>query len=250
MRGVLASSFVSLVVNRMIADALAARLALVEDRLRAACRRAGRVRDEVTLLAVTKTVSPDVAALLPALGILDLGESRPQELWRKAPLVPSSVRWHLIGHLQRNKIERTLPLVERMHSVDSVRLLTALEDTCRQASRTLPALLEVNASREANKHGFAPEEVPGLAPMLAELKHVRIEGLMTMAAYEEDAERTRPTFAALRTLRDRLAAALGRPLPHLSMGMSNDFDIAIEEGATIVRLGSVLFEGLPEGAEG
>src|SRR6185437_1779198 len=181
----------------MIADALAARLAVVEDRLAAACRRANRARDEVTLIAVTKTVSNEVAALLPALGILDLGESRPQELWRKAAMIEPPVRWHLIGHLQRNKIERTLPLIEYMHSVDSVRLLTALEDACRSASRTLPALLEVNASREANKHGFAPEDVPELASRLAKLKHVRIEGLMTMAAYEEEAERTRPTFAAL-----------------------------------------------------
>ena len=229
-----------------LSDALAA----VETRLTAACRRAGRARADVTLIAVTKTVSGEVAALLPDLGVHDLGESRPQELWRKAAVVPSSVRWHLIGHLQRNKIERTLPLVECIHSVDSVRLLAALEDACRQASRTLSVLLEVNASREANKHGFTPEEVPGLTPTLAELKHVRVEGLMTMAAYEEEAERTRPTFAGLRTLRDRLAAALGRPLPHLSMGMSNDFDIAVEEGATMVRLGSVLFEGLTGGSEG
>lgn len=222
---------------------LAEHLAVVEQRLRAACRRAGRERNEVTLIAVTKTVSAEVAALLPGLGVHDLGESRPQELWRKSAVV-KNVRWHLVGHLQRNKIERTLPLIERIHSVDSLRLLDALEAECRQASRTLPALLEINASREANKHGFTPEEVPGLAPRLAELKHVRIEGLMTMAAYEEDAERTRPTFAALRTLRDRLAAELGRPLPQLSMGMSNDFEIAVEEGATLVRLGTVLFEGI------
>jgi PLP dependent protein len=223
----------------MLADNLAA----VEERLRAACRRAGRARSEVTLVAVTKTVSAEVAALLPTLGVYDLGESRPQELWRKAAVVPP-VRWHLIGHLQRNKIERTLPLVERVHSVDSVRLLEALEEACRQASRSLPALLEVNASREASKHGFAPEEVAGLVGRLAEPRHVRIEGLMTMAAYEDDPERTRPTFAALRALRDRLSAELDRPLPHLSMGMSNDFEIAVEEGATLVRLGTVLFEGV------
>lgn len=223
---------------------IAANLAAVEVRLNAACRRAGRALSEVTLVAVTKTVSVEIAALLPELGVQDLGESRPQELWRKAAVVTSPVRWHLIGHLQRNKIERTLPLIERMHSVDSVRLLEALEEACRQGSRTLPAILEVNASREASKHGFAPEEVPALAARLAKLEHVRIEGLMTMAAYEDNPERTRPTFAALRTLRDRLAAELGRPLPHLSMGMSNDFEIAVEEGATLVRLGTVLFEGM------
>jgi hypothetical protein len=227
-------------------QSLADNLAVVEDRVLAACRRAGRSRGEVTLIAVTKTVSSEIAALLPALGVYDLGESRPQELWRKAAIVPPPVRWHLIGHLQRNKIERTLPLVACIHAVDSLRLLAALEDVGRQAARRLPVLLEVNASREASKHGFSPEEVPGLAARLAELQHVRVEGLMTMAAYEEEPERTRPTFAALRQLRDRLATELGRPLPQLSMGMSNDFEIAIEEGATLVRLGTVLFEGIAE----
>ncbi|MGH7169864.1 MAG: YggS family pyridoxal phosphate-dependent enzyme [Gemmataceae bacterium] len=228
--------------RQRIADNLAA----VEERLGAACRRVGRARSEVTLVAVTKTVSAETAALLPSLGVHDLGESRPQELWHKAAVISAPVRWHLIGHLQRNKIERTLPLIERIHSVDSVRLLDALEATEAACGRTepLPILLEVNASREASKHGFAPEDVPRLAGRLAELKHVRVEGLMTMAAHEDDAERTRPTFAALRALRDRLSAEMGRPLPHLSMGMSNDFEIAIEEAATLVRLGTVLFEGI------
>jgi pyridoxal phosphate enzyme (YggS family) len=226
---------------------IAENLAAVEERLSAACRRAGRARGEVTLVAVTKTVSADIAALLPGLGIHDLGESRPQELWRKTAVVPL-VRWHLIGHLQRNKIERTLPLVSRIHSVDSLRLLRALETAAETLAqpRPLPALLEINASREASKHGFAPQEVDELAAALAVLKYVRVDGLMTMAAYEDDPERTRPTFAALRELRDRLAAAVRRPLPQLSMGMSNDFEIAVEEGATLVRLGTVLFEGIAE----
>jgi pyridoxal phosphate enzyme (YggS family) len=222
---------------------LAERLAEVEERLSAACRRAGRVRGEITLVAVTKTVSAATAALLPGLGVVDLGESRPQELWRKAAVI-SGVRWHLIGHLQRNKIERTLPLIERIHSVDSIRLLEALEKACQQVGCTLPALLEVNASGEASKSGFAPKEVPDLAEAVAKLHYVRIDGLMTMAAHEEHVEKTRPTFAALRALRDQLANKLGRALPHLSMGMSNDFEIAVEEGATMVRLGTVLFEGV------
>jgi pyridoxal phosphate enzyme (YggS family) len=234
---------------------LASRLAALEQRLEAACRRAGRARDEVTLVAVTKTVSPAIAALMPALGVLDLGESRPQELWRKAEALGAApVRWHLIGHLQRNKIERTLPLVCCIHSVDSLRLLEALEracPSCRPAGSHLDVFLEVNASREANKHGFAPEEVAGLGPALLPLKHLRVVGLMTMAAYEEDPERCRPTFAAVHQLRDRLREAVGsvHPLHHLSMGMSNDFEVAIEEGATLVRLGTVLFEGMDEGVE-
>jgi PLP dependent protein len=226
---------------------LAERLNAIEQRLGAACRRAGRQRGEVTLVAVTKSATVEAAALLPGLGVPDLGESRPQELWRKAAALPDSVRWHLIGHLQRNKVERTLPLVRLIHSVDSLRLLAALEQEAATRRQTLPVLLEVNASREAGKHGFAPEEVPGLAPHLAALGHVRVVGLMTMAALAEDPERARPTFAALRRLRDHLRAALGpgQPLEHLSMGMSNDFEVAVEEGATLVRLGSALFEGLP-----
>jgi pyridoxal phosphate enzyme (YggS family) len=228
---------------------LADRLAAVEGRLHAACARAGRPRAAVTLVAVTKTVPAAVAGLLPGLGVRDLGESRPQELWRKAATLAADVRWHLVGHLQRNKVERTLPLVHRLHSVDSLRLLQAVEAACSAAPppvRPLPVLLEVNASREAAKHGFAPEEMPALAAAVAGLRHVRVDGLMTLAAYEEDPERCRPTFAALRELRDRLRERLGpgHPLEHLSMGMSNDFEVAVEEGATLVRLGTVLFEGL------
>jgi PLP dependent protein len=227
--------------------ALEERLAAVNERLEAACRRAGRARDEVRLVAVTKTVSAEVAALLPGLGVVDLGESRPQELWRKAEVLPpGGVRWHLIGHLQRNKVERTLPFVHLIHSVDSVRLLDALEQEAARREMTVSVLLEVNASGEANKHGFTPEEVPGLAPRLAAPGRVRVVGLMTMAALGTTPEQARPTFAALRRLRGRLRAELGdrHALKHLSMGMSNDYEAAVEEGATLVRVGSALFEGL------
>jgi PLP dependent protein len=228
---------------------LAGRVQAVEERLRAACRRAGRDRAAVTLVAVTKTVGPEVASELVRLGVAHLGESRPQELWRKAAALPPSVHWHLVGHLQRNKVERTLPLVELIHSVDSLRLLTALEEEAARQGRTVPILLEVNASGEASKHGFAPEEVPGLVAHLAGLRHVRVRGLMTMAAPLDDPQDCRPTFATVRALRDRLRGEVGPPhaLEHLSMGMSNDFEVAVEEGATLVRLGSVLFEGLEGG---
>jgi pyridoxal phosphate enzyme (YggS family) len=227
--------------------ALTERLAAVDDRVAAACRRAGRARDEVRLVAVTKSVSAEVAALLPGLGVVDLGESRPQELWRKAEVLPPGpIRWHLIGHLQRNKVERTLPLVQLIHSVDSLRLLDALEQEAAERQFTVPVLLEVNASREANKHGFAPKELPGLAPRLAVQGRVRVAGLMTMAALDELPEKARPTFAEVRRLRDRLRTELGdvHALEHLSMGMSNDYEVAVEEGATLVRVGSALFEGL------
>ncbi len=223
--------------------ALADRLAAVDARIAAACQRAGRQRSAVGLVAVTKTVSARVAAVLPELGVPDLAENRPQELWRKAAAVPNA-RWHLVGHLQRNKIDKTVPLVVLVHSVDSVRLLNALDAFGRERGSPVPVLLEVNCSREATKGGFAPEEVPALGDKLAPLAGVRVDGLMTMAAHHDDPENCRPTFAELRGLRDQLRAATGLPLPHLSMGMSNDFEVAVEEGATLVRIGTTIFEGL------
>jgi PLP dependent protein len=218
------------------------RLGAVEERLQMACRRAGRARSEVTLVAVTKTVSAELAADLPQLGVFDLGENRPQELWRKAALLPP-VRWHLIGHLQRNKVEQTLPLVYSIHSIDSERLLTTVEETAAKQRRRVPVLLQVNVSGEASKHGFTPDEVLRLVPRLAELRQAQVRGLMTMAPLEDDPERCRPGFAGLRQVRDRLQRELGdtHEMRELSMGMSNDFEVAIEEGATLVRLGSVLF---------
>lgn len=226
---------------------LADRLAKVEEQLTAACQRSGRPREAVTLVAVTKTVSADVARSLLGLGVRDLGESRPQELWHKAEvLAPENPRWHLIGHLQRNKVEKTLPLVHAIHSVDSLRLIHTLEVEAGKLGRRVPILLEVNASREEQKHGFKPEELPALIEELNKLRHLHVTGLMTMAALETDPEQCRPTFALLRRLRDELRPGLAdvHDLRELSMGMSHDFEVAIEEGATMVRLGTILFEGI------
>ncbi|HEX4609211.1 MAG TPA: YggS family pyridoxal phosphate-dependent enzyme [Urbifossiella sp.] len=224
---------------------LADRLASVRDRIASAARRSGRDPAAVTLVAVTKTVPPAVAGVVTEFGVLDLGESRPQELWKKAAAVPVA-RWHLIGHLQRNKLDRTIPLVSLVHSVDSDRLLSALDAFGRARSSPVPVLLEVNCSREEAKGGLRPEDVvPALAETLASRTGVEVRGLMTMAAYSDDPETARPVFAELRHLRDRLRAATGLPLPDLSMGMSGDFEVGVEEGATHVRVGSTLFEGLP-----
>ena len=222
---------------------LADRLAAVRARIADACRRGGRDPAQVTLVAVTKTASPQVAAIAFGLGMHDLGESKPQELWKKAAAVPAA-KWHLIGHLQRNKIDRTVPLVTLIHSVDSVRLLDALDAFGRKRNGPAPVLLEVNCSREAAKGGFSPEEVPALSDSLMSLTGVSVRGLMAMAPYHDDPRRCRPVFAELRDLRDRVRTATGLELPHLSMGMSNDFEIAVEEGATLVRIGTTLFEGL------
>ena len=221
---------------------LAERVAGVRSRIAAACARVGRV-DDVVLVAVTKSVSVRVAALLPELGVNDSGESRPQELWKKAAAIPST-RFHLIGHLQRNKLDKTVPLCALLHAVDSERLLLAANEFGVKRGTPVEVLLEVNCSREEAKGGFTPDSIPALADTLVSLVGVRVDGLMTMAAYSDDPESARPTFAELRALRDSLHTRSGLPLPHLSMGMSGDFEVAVEEGATLVRVGSTLFEGL------
>lgn len=208
-----------------------------------ACRKGGREPSAVTLVGVTKTVSPEVARLAFELGLTDLGESKPQELWKKSEAVPE-VRWHLIGHLQRNKIDRTVPIAALIHSVDSLRLLEALDAFGRKRGSPVPVLLEVNCSREESKGGFAPAELPAISERAMSLPGVSLQGLMTMAAFHDDPALCRPAFAELRELRESLRKSTGLPLPHLSMGMSNDYPVAVEEGATLVRIGTTLFEGL------
>jgi pyridoxal phosphate enzyme (YggS family) len=226
---------------------LADRVAAVRGRIAAACARAGRDPAEVTLVAVTKTVSPRVVAVMPELGVPDLGENRPQELWRKAEAVKHlSVRWHLIGHLQRNKVERTLPLVQVIHSIDSLRLARTVAEDGTRCGCHPTTLLQVNVSREEQKHGFDPDELLTIQSDLARLP-LNVVGLMGMAAYADDPERARPTFVELRQFRDRLQRDWNRDgfrITQLSMGMSGDFEVAIEEGATLVRIGTTLFEGL------
>lgn len=222
---------------------LTCRVTGVSERITAACERVGRSVGDVTLVGVTKTASVRAARMLSHLGVSDLGESRPQELWQKATAIPAA-RWHMIGHMQRNKLEKTLPLCVLLHSVDSDRLLAAVNEFGVKRGVPVPVLLEVNCSREDAKGGFAPEVIPALADTLSSLAGVRVDGLMTMAAYSDDPELARPTFAELRGLRTDLRRRTGLPLPHLSMGMSGDFEVGVEEGATLVRVGSTLFEGL------
>jgi pyridoxal phosphate enzyme (YggS family) len=232
-----------------LSERLKDNVAEVRRRMAAAAARAGRRAEDVRLVGVTKYVGPEVIRALVAADCCDLGESRPQQLWeRAAELRDLSIRWHLIGHVQRNKVERTLPLVAMIHSVDSLRLAEAIDAAADKLDRTVPVLLEVNISREPAKHGFAAEEIEPLLPKLIALAHIEIRGLMCMAGLEGGGDEARRDFAALRTLRDRLQARCPATvrLDELSMGMSGDYEIAIEEGATIVRVGSALFEG-PEG---
>ena len=226
---------------------IAENLARVRDRIADAAQAVGRDPASIRLVAVSKYVDAATAAELVAAGCADLGESRPQELWDKAASPQlAGVHWHLIGRLQRNKVRRTLPLVDLIHSVDSERLLAAIDEQAAALETTSRVLLEVNCTGEAAKQGFAPDEVRRLLPALGKLSHLRVEGLMTMAPLEGDLADARAAFAALRTLRDELAPACppAVSLNELSMGMSGDFEAGIAEGATIVRIGSLLFEGV------
>lgn len=223
-------------------------LSRVREAIAEAVARAGRDPETVKLVGVTKYVGPDVVRALVGAGLCDLAESRPQQLWDKAAaLADLPIHWHQIGHVQRNKVRRTLPLVAMVESVDSERLAVAIDQAAEELRLRVPVLLEVNISGEAAKHGFAPAELEAALPGLAALQHVEVRGLMGMAGLDGDLGDARREFAALRDLRDRLQPGCPRELAlsELSMGMSADFEIAIEEGATIVRVGSALFEGLP-----
>jgi len=227
-------------------DRIRENLAAVRGRIAAAAARSGRDPGSVTLVAVTKRNPPAMVRPLVDLGVEDLGENYPQELWGKAEaLAGLPVRWHLIGHLQGNKARKTLPMVRIIHGVDSLKLLRALDGLAPTLADPPPAAcLQVNASGEDSKHGWDPDAILGDAEAIAACRRVPVLGLMTIAGYGTTNEEARPTFARLRELRDRLRAATGLGLPFLSMGMSGDYEAAIEEGATHVRVGSALFEGV------
>jgi hypothetical protein len=234
-------------------ETIASNLAAVRQRLAAAARRAGRSPEEITLVAVTKTVLPTLL-LAYELGLRDFGENRVQEAEAKiASARPQAVdiRWHLVGHLQTNKAKAAVELFDFIHSVDSLHLAEALDRRAQAAGQRLPVLLEVNVSGEPSKSGFAvagaepaaPWEalLPAVEQILA-LPHLDVQGLMTIAPLASDPEQARPYFRALRELRDELQQRfLQVAWRHLSMGMTDDFEVAIEEGATMVRLGRAIF---------
>ena len=217
------------------------RYAVILKRIRAACDRAGRYPASVQLLAVSKTQQPDDVAAVAALGIDTFGENRVQEARGKIPLCSSRLHWHLIGHLQSNKAREAVHLFEMIHSVDSLRMLETLDRFAADEGRSLPVCLEVNVSGERSKFGLSPEQLQTTVEAANKLFNVEIVGLMTIPPIAENPEEARPFFRALRELRDRLSAESGLALPELSMGMSHDFEIAIEEGATWIRLGTLLF---------
>ena len=210
-------------------------LAQVRERMAAACARAGRAPNEVTLVGVSKGFPAEAVAEAHAAGLRDLGENRVREAAGKIELLAARgvrPRWHLIGHLQRNKAKTAVELFGIIHSVDSVRLAQALS---RRAHESVPILLEVNVAQEAGKFGFAPEEVTSALSTIEALPNLDVRGLMTVAPLTDDPERVRPVFRRLRELRD------AHGLQELSMGMTGDFEVAIEEGATLIRVGRAIF---------
>ncbi len=218
----------------------------VQGKIIAACVRSGRDAQAVQIIGVTKTHGPDVVREALEAGLNVLGENKVQEAAWKVPECPGQAQWHLIGHLQRNKVRAALELFSVIHSVDSLRLLEEIE-RCAEACGARPEiLLEVNTSGEASKFGLAPEAVPEVVERALECRQITLTGLMTMAPFTLEPESVRPCFRALRELRDELESLYGISLPNLSMGMSGDYEIAVEEGASWLRLGTVLFGERPK----
>jgi len=206
-----------------------------------AARRAGREPSMVELIAVSKTHPPEMIREAMEAGQEAFGENRVQEAMIKIPSLPGILQWHLIGHLQSNKIRKALPLFQLIHGVDSVELARDMDRIAGETGTHPRVLLEVNVSGEASKHGFSPESLEKELLALLAMPRLQVEGFMTMAPLAAESESSRPYFEALRELRDRMAIMAGIPLDTLSMGMSGDYRVAVEEGATLVRVGSAIF---------
>ena len=227
-----------------MAESIQDRLLRVQERIRAAAERAGRDVATVTLVAVSKMIPVDGIREALNAGVTILGENRVQEARDKIAALPGQATWHLVGHLQTNKAKVAVQLFEMIHSLDSLKLAEALDRSAQQAGRTVRCLVEVNLGGEESKSGTIDEGVYPLLDGVQRLTHLRIEGLMTIPPFLPDLEQVRPFFRRLRTLRDKLAGE-GFHLTDLSMGMTHDFEVAIEEGATIVRIGTAIFGPRP-----
>ncbi|MDQ2715790.1 MAG: YggS family pyridoxal phosphate-dependent enzyme [Chloroflexota bacterium] len=230
-------------IEAAIQEQMAANIAHVRATIVAAAARAGRSASEITLVAVSKTMSLDLVRVAYNLGVTDFGENRVQEALPKiAAFQPPDVHWHMIGHLQSNKASKVVGPFTCVHSVDTLHLAQALERYAAEQGKRLPILLEVNVSGEASKAGMSAAQTPELARQIVALSHLDVQGLMTIAPLLPDPEDARPAFRDLRLLRDDLRAALPQcSWQQLSMGMTADYTVAIEEGATLVRVGRAIF---------
>ena len=227
---------------RVEASSIAANLERLYERVARAAQQAGRSADEITLVAVSKTFGAAAIRAAYEAGLRHFGESRVQEWGSKQPqLTDLEATWHLIGHLQSNKARRAVHLFDRADSVDSLALAQKLDSAAADEGKRLSILIEVRLGEEATKHGISEFDLFSLAEAVVALPHLDLQGLMTIPPFFPEAERLRPYFQNLRELRARLSSALARPLPLLSMGMSHDFEVAIEEGSTEIRVGTALF---------
>lgn len=224
-------------------------LTRIRSRIDQACERSGRQPDSVRLMAVSKNQSPELVAQAASAGLTLFGENRIQEAKVKIPLCPSQLEWHFIGHLQSNKSRDAVSLFHVVQGVDSLALAEELQKQAIKQARSLPILLEVNVAGESSKFGWNPDRLLAELLQLNALPRLVVQGLMTIAPYAVDPEQVRPIFRRLRELRDRCTDLLGAPLPVLSMGMSGDLEVAIEEGATLVRVGTALFGERPRRTE-
>lgn len=213
----------------------------IQQRIRAACVRAGRDESSVTLLAVSKSHPPETIRVAVDAGQIYFGENKIQEAKAKIPMSPGKARWQFIGHLQSNKVRDAVELFEMIQGVDSLAIAKEISKRAEQASKNMPILLEVNVAGEGSKFGYAPERLLAELNEINSLPRIEIHGLMAIPPYAPVPEKARPYFQKLAALKSECEKILGAPLPHLSMGMSGDFEVAIEEGATMVRVGTALF---------
>jgi pyridoxal phosphate enzyme (YggS family) len=220
---------------------LAANLRTVQERIAAACTRTQRDPASVTLVAVSKGQPPGIVTAAAGVGLTLFGENKVQEAKPKIALCPGRLRWHMIGHLQTNKGRDAVRLFEMIQSVDSLHLAQEINKCADRAAKTMPVLLEINVAGDAAKFGYRPDQLLMELELINALPRIEIHGLMTMAPWTPEPEKVRPCFRRLRELKERCEQLLSAPLPHLSMGMTGDFEVAIEEGATMVRIGTALF---------
>ena len=215
----------------------------VEARITKACERSGRERSEVTLISVSKTKPVEMLQEAYDAGSRDFGENKPQEIREKYPQLPTDIRWHMIGHLQRNKIKYIIDKVCMIHSVDSIRLAEAIDEEAKKHGIVMPVLIEVNVAEEESKFGVHLDEVESLIRQISELSNIQVQGLMTIAPFTENAEDNRIYFRKLRNLyvdiKDKNIDNVN--MCNLSMGMTGDYEVAVEEGATMVRVGTGIF---------
>lgn len=221
----------------------------VLDRMQGAVDRSRRSLEEVTLIAVTKTHPPETVEEALRSGIIHIGENKVQEALAKKFVIGEKGIWHLIGHLQSNKVKKAVEIFDRIDSVDSIDLAAEISKRCEPIGKKMRVLMEVNVSGEGSKFGVKPEKALELAEQMNAQSNLEITGLMTMAPFFQEVERTRPYFSRLRELRDDIQTRTGIQLPDLSMGMSHDFEIAIEEGSTLIRVGTALFGSRPKPLE-